>query len=90
MAEAKAAASKLFEKLDRDHDGTLDQRELKGRLAAKDFKAADPDHDGTLDKDEYLSLVEKEFNAANPDNDGTLDAKELSAKSGVALQRLLK
>jgi Ca2+-binding EF-hand superfamily protein len=90
LAEAKAAATKLFDKLDRDHDGTLDQRELKGRLSAKDFKAADPDNDGTLDKDEYLALVEKDFNAANPDNDGTLDAKELGSKSGVALQRLLK
>jgi Ca2+-binding EF-hand superfamily protein len=90
LPEAKAAATKLFDKLDRDHDGTLDQRELKGRLSIKDFKAADPDNDGTLDKDEYLALVEKEFNAANPDNDGTLDAKELASKSGVALQRLLR
>jgi Ca2+-binding EF-hand superfamily protein len=90
LTEAKAAATKLFDKLDRDHDGTLDQRELKGRLSAKDFKAADPDNDGTLDKDEYLALVEKDFNTANPDNDGTLDAKERSSKSGVALQRLLK
>jgi hypothetical protein len=44
LAEAKVAATKLFDKLDRDHDGTLDQRELKGRLLAKDFKAADPDN----------------------------------------------
>jgi Ca2+-binding EF-hand superfamily protein len=90
LAEAKAAATKLFDKLDRDHDGTLDQRELKGRLSAKDFKAADPDNDGTLDKDEYLTVVEKDFNAANPDNDGTLDAKELGSKTGLALQKLLK
>jgi Ca2+-binding EF-hand superfamily protein len=90
LAEAKAAATKLFDKLDRDHDGTLDQNELKGRLSAKDFKAADPDNDGTLGKDEYLAVVEKEFNAANPDNDGTLDAKELGSKSGLALQRLLR
>jgi Ca2+-binding EF-hand superfamily protein len=90
LAEAKAAASKLFDKLDGDHDGTLDQRELKGRLSVKEFKAADPDNDGTLDKGEYLALVEKDFNAANPDNDGTLDAKEFGSKSGTALQRLLK
>jgi Ca2+-binding EF-hand superfamily protein len=84
LAEAKAAATKLFDKLDRDHDGTLDQRELKGRLSVKDFKAADPDND------EYLAVVEKDFNAANPDNDGTLDAKELGSKTGLALQKLLK
>ena len=48
LAEAKSAASKLFD--NRDHDGTLDKRELRGRLNAKDFAAADPDNDGTLDK----------------------------------------
>jgi len=90
LAEAKSAASKLFDKLDRDHDGTLDKRELRGRLNAKDFAAADPDHDGTLDKNEFLAFVEKRFNAANPDNDGTIDAKELKAAAGRSLTRLLK
>jgi hypothetical protein len=49
LAEAKAAASKLFDKLDGDHDGTLDRRELRGRMVSKEFGAADGDHDGTLD-----------------------------------------
>jgi hypothetical protein len=90
LAEAKAAASKLFDKLDRDHDGTLDRRELRGRMVSKEFGAADGDHDGTLDKDEYLAVVEKSFKAADRDNDGTLDAKELSAARGRALLRLLR
>ena len=90
LAEAKKAASTLFDKLDRDHDGTLDKRELSGRLTAKEFAAADPDHDGTLTKDEYLAVVEQRFNAANPDRDGTLDAKELSTRAGRQLVRLLK
>src|SRR5262249_53717717 len=54
LDEAKKAASALFDKLDRDRDGTLDKRELKGRLTAAEFAAADPDKDGTLSKDEYL------------------------------------
>ena len=90
LAEAKSAASKLFDKLDRDHDGTLDKRELRGRINAKDFAAADPDKDGTLDKNEFLAVVEKRFNAANPDNDGTIDAKELKSGAGRSLARLLK
>ena len=90
LAEAKSAAAKLFDKLDRDHDGTLDKREVRGRINAKDFAAADPDKDGTLDKDEFASLVEKRFNAANPDNDGTIDAKELKSGAGRSLARLLK
>ena len=90
LAEAKKVASALFEKLDRDHDATLDQRELALRLTPKDFAAADPDHDGTLTKDEYLAVVEQRFTAADLDHDGTLDAKELSTKAGQALLRLLK
>jgi Ca2+-binding EF-hand superfamily protein len=86
----KKAASALFARLYRDHDGTLDKRELAGRLSPKEFAAADPDHDGTLTVDEYLAVVEQRFNAANPDNDGTLDAKELNTSAGQALLRLLR
>src|SRR5437667_11958348 len=82
LAEAKSAASKLFDKLDRDHDGTLDKRELRGRVNAKDFAAADPDNDGTLDKNEFLALVDTRFKATNPDNDGTVDAKALQTAAG--------
>ena len=90
LAEVKKAASAMFVKLDRDHDGTLDRHELRGRLSAKEFAAADPDHDGTLTADEYLAVVEQRFNAANPDKDGTLDAKELNTAAGRALLRLLR
>ena len=79
LAEVKKAAASLFARLDRDHDGTLDRRELAGRLSAREFAAADPDHDGTLTLDEYLAVVKQRFSAANRDSDGTLDAKELNA-----------
>ena len=90
IAEVKKAAANSFAKLDRDHDGTLDKRELAGRLSAKELAAADPDRDGTLTLDEYLAVAERRFNAANPDKDGTLDAKELNSRAGKALLRLLK
>ena len=89
LAEAKKAASALFDKLDRDHDGALDKRELARRLTPKEFAAADADHDGTLTKDEYLAVVEQRFSAADPDHDGKLDAKELNSKPAQALLRLL-
>jgi Ca2+-binding EF-hand superfamily protein len=90
LAEAKKAASALFDRLERDKDGTLDKRELSRRLSAKELAAADPDHDGTLTRDEYLAVVEQRFAAADPDHDGTLDAKELRSRAGQALLRLLK
>ena len=89
LAEVKKAATDFFGRLDPDHDGSLDRRELAGRLSARELAAADPDHDGTLKLDEYLAVVEKRFNAANRDADGTLDAKELRTQAGHALLRLL-
>jgi hypothetical protein len=85
MDEARVAANALFDQLDRDHEGTLDRKELRGHLSAKELAAADPDHDGTLTKDEYAHLVASRFKAADPDNDGTLDAKEIKS-----VARLLK
>jgi Ca2+-binding EF-hand superfamily protein len=82
-------ASALFDKLDRDRDGTLDQVELRGRLTAAEIGSADPDKDGTLSKAEYLKVVEDRFKAADPDNDGTLDEKELRSGAGQKLLRLL-
>ena len=90
LAEAKKAASALFDRLERDKDGTLDKRELTRRLSARELAAADPDHDGTLTRDEYLAVVEQRFAAADPDHDGTLDAKELHSRAGQALLRLSK
>jgi len=90
LAEAKKAATAVFDKLNKDTDGTIDTKELGGRLSKKDLEAADPDKDGTLTKDEYLALVEARFKAADPDNDGKLDAKELSSAAGKDLVKLLK
>src|SRR5262249_47049150 len=89
LAEAKAAASKLFDQLEVDHDGTLDHKELGNRISVADWKIADPDNDKTISKDEYLAFVEVAFKRADPDNDGTIDAKELNAPAGHALSRLL-
>lgn len=88
--EVRKAAAALFARLDRDHDGTVDRRELAGRLSARELAAADPDHDGTLSLDEYLAIVQQRFHAANPDGDWTLDAKELATPAGRALLQLLR
>jgi Ca2+-binding EF-hand superfamily protein len=90
LGEVKKAAAELFARLDHDHDGTLDKRELARRLSVRELAAADPDRDGTLTLDEYLAVVEKRFHAANRDNDGTLDARELRSPAGRALLRLLR
>jgi Ca2+-binding EF-hand superfamily protein len=89
LEEAKKAASALFDRLDRNHNGVLNKRELGGRITPQEFAATDVDKNGTLSKAEYLTIVEKRFKAANPDNDGTVDEKELTSRAGRALLRLL-
>jgi len=90
LDEAKKAAEIVFDKLDRDRDGTLTGRELRGSLSAREFTAADTDKDGTISKDEYLAVVEQRFKAADTDNDGTLTRRELRTKTGRQLLRLLR
>jgi hypothetical protein len=84
LAETKAAAVLVFDRLERDKDGTLDARELRGRLSAKELAVAEPDHDGTMTKDEYLAVVEQRFKPANADADDTIDARESGSKAGRA------
>ncbi|WP_291859342.1 calcium-binding protein [Bradyrhizobium sp.] len=78
-AAVNKAASALFAKLDRDHNGALGKRELGGRLSIKELAVADPDYDGALTAEEYLlrhlflrraspakhPVVERRFTAAN-------------------------
>ena len=90
LAEAKKAASDMFDKLDVDHDGTLTFKELRGRMSRKEFAAADTDKDGTLTKEEYLAFVEQRFKAADKDHDGTLSNWEFQTPKGRALVRLLR
>ena len=77
-------------RLERDKDGTLDKRELRGRLSERDIAAGDPDKDKTIDKAEYLAIVEARFKAANGDKDKTIECDELRSRAGRALLRLLR
>jgi hypothetical protein len=96
LNEAKSAAIAVIVKIDADHNGILDNKELGGRVELLDqlfsqghsfmyWKAK-----RTVTKEEYLTLVEGRFKAADPDDDGTLDTKELETESGQLLLKLLQ
>ena len=88
LNEAKAAASSVFDKLDPNHDGTLDRPELRGRVPDQDWVIADPDSD--LTEDEYLNYVEFALKRADKDGDGTVDAKQARMYAGRPLMRPLR
>jgi hypothetical protein len=89
LAEAKRAATDVFDKLDTDKDGTLNTRELQGRLSRKGLMGADRDNDLTLSKDEFLAVVEQRFKSADADGDGSVSAAEFATPTGRALAGLL-
>jgi len=77
-----AAAARLnstaavLQKLDPDHDGTVDLAEAKA-AASELFDRLDRDHDGTLDSRELRGRLDpKGLAAADPDHDGTLTKSE--------------
>jgi len=88
LEEVKKAAGARFDALDRNHDGSLDRRELGATMSPQQLRQADLAKSGTLDKNEYLALVEQRFQAADSNRDGKLDKKELNSHAGRALLRL--
>ena len=85
LNEIKTSAGNVFTSLEKDSDGTLDAKELRGKIVKKDFKTADPDSDGTVSKDELMTYVESLFKDSDADNDGTVDDRELKSKKSPAI-----
>ncbi|MDE2578759.1 MAG: EF-hand domain-containing protein [Hyphomicrobiales bacterium] len=90
LAEAKRAANATFDRLERDKDGTLSRKELRGRLSRQHWMTANPDKDGTLTREEYLAATERAFKRADIDGDGAIETKEFRTPKGRALMRLMK
>jgi Ca2+-binding EF-hand superfamily protein len=96
LNEAKSAAAAVIVKIDVDHNGILDQKELGERYTTLQTMLPSPNpfmfwkSKATVTKEDYLSLVETRFKAADPDKDGTLDAKELATESGQELLKLVQ
>src|SRR5258708_13715466 len=57
LAEAQRAASKLFDKLDRDHNDNLDRLDLRARLNHKDFPADHLDNKENLTNNKFPPLL---------------------------------
>jgi hypothetical protein len=88
--DAILIAGHAFDALNADQDGSLDARELEGRMTPAEIANEDPDKDGTLDKGEFLAAVDARFAAINGNARNVLTCRELRSKAGEALLLLLK
>jgi Ca2+-binding EF-hand superfamily protein len=78
-ARTQPSTTVALQKLDPDHDGTVDLTEVQA-AASKLFDRLDRDHDGTLDARELKGRLDpKELAAGDPDHDGTLTKSEYLA-----------
>ncbi len=89
LPEVRKAAGDMFDRLERDHDGTIEPKEIGPRISKRDFALADADQDGALSKDEYIALAERLFRAADVGGHSELGEKELQTPAGRALVRLI-
>jgi len=91
LEQANKAAESHFAKLDTDHDGTVDKKELiPAGVSDKDFTSIDPDKDNLVQKEEYLNLIKQKFSAADNNHNNNLTEDELNSEAGQALMRLLQ
>lgn len=90
-ADAEQRAQMIFEQLDANHDGSIDQSEIDaftklmgdnpritGRVARM-FTESDANHDGKVSAAEAKGHADAAFDAADADHDGILTPEERQA-----------
>jgi hypothetical protein len=95
LGEAKAAATAVFDTIDLNHDGVVNNTELGGRVTLLDQITPCLGHQfyfwkkgKTLNKDQYLAIVDGRFKAVSAES-GVCDAKALETDPGQSLLELL-
>ncbi len=89
-AEAKSAAAAHYDGLDPALNDHLTPQQAAPVLSAQEFRKADTHNNGYLTKAEYLAVVLQRFKVADTDKDGKLTQKELNAKAGQLLLKLMR
>lgn len=88
LSEAKQGADAVFTRLDTDKNGTLDARELKGRLKAGEATVSGKAVSWPLSRADYLAIVEERFKAADSGKDGKLSLQQIITPAGGRLIEL--
>jgi hypothetical protein len=85
IPEVITAATATFNKINPDHDMTLEAAETKHILTAEEWKQFNVDGDSTLELDEWLAIARARFKAADTAGNGKLTAAELDTPAGQSL-----
>ncbi len=82
LGEARAAAADVFDKIDLNHDGVVNNTELGGRVTLLDDITPCLGHqfyfwkkERKLNKDQYLAIVEGRFKAVSAESGGICDTQ---------------
>jgi Ca2+-binding EF-hand superfamily protein len=81
--EYRDAAMRLFDKLDKNKDGYLDQNEFKAlgiRNGERLFKEWDTNKDGRISRDEFVKGSMRQFMILDKNHDGFIDRNEFDRK----------
>ena len=79
-AEAQAAATERFQKLDTNRDGVLSGDEMKaGPMGGRGLGKMDADGDGKITLAQFVERSKARFDRVDANHDGRLDAAELQA-----------
>ena len=73
-AEAQAHAGQMFDRLDANHDGKLDQADREARKAefkAKIFAAIDTNNDGSISQAEFMAFEPRGMGRGDHDGDAS-------------------
>jgi Ca2+-binding EF-hand superfamily protein len=95
-AEFTAARARMFDRLDRNHDGYLSQDD-KSRFSLRQngnrdrlqqmILMLDKDGDGRVSRDEFVNSPSLLFERADANHDGVVDAQELAAFRSLMASR---
>jgi hypothetical protein len=88
ISEVITAATATFNKINPDHDMTLEAAETKHILTAEEWKQFNLDGDSTLELDEWLAIARARFKAADTADTAKLTAAELDTPTGQSLVQM--
>lgn len=80
-AQAQAKAEKMFDKMDANHDGILNQADREARMAQR-FDKIDTNHDGSISREEFMAAHQRHHRMGH----GAMQGKDADGGKSKAMR----